>query len=155
MVRLTVNTADILRMLSGYETRAEDLTDAMNEIGQYMISRTMKRFKEEGPGWPPLSPATIRNRKRNRRGIVKILQDTGVLRGSIGSPSRQGIYEVGGREVKVGTTVPYAAVHQFGTNRAGRHHNVRIPARPFLLADERDVETMEDIILQYVLRGRR
>ena len=56
--------------------------------------------------------------------------------------------------LRVGTNVPYAGVHQFGTNRAGRRHNVHIPARPFLVVDDRDVEIMEDILLQYILMGR-
>lgn len=172
MVRLTVDDENVRRLLMQLEDNVGDLRDAMQEIGMYIVSRTMERFEQEGPGWPPLSPATLRSRRRGRVSGVrrmldrirsaitgrsaysaKILQDTGRLRASIGAPAGEGVFRVRPREVVVGTNVPYAAVHQFGTNRAGRSHAVHIPARPFLKIEDEDVRVMQEIIRQYILMG--
>lgn len=174
MVKLKVNDGSVRQLLAELEGNAADLSDAMQEIGMYIVSHTMERFEREGPGWPPLSPATLRSRRRGRvsaarrlmdriissmtgRSVLspKILQDTGRLKASIGAPSHEGVFRVGSREVVVGTNVPYAAIHQFGTNRAGRSHSVHIPARPFLVVEDDDVSVMEEIIRQYILMGGR
>ncbi|MDR3213516.1 MAG: phage virion morphogenesis protein [Azoarcus sp.] len=56
----------------------------------------------------------------------------------------------GGAGVVIGTHRSYgtadAGVHQFGTHRAGRNHNVTIPARPFLGLSATDEATVLSII---------
>ncbi len=43
----------------------------------------------------------------------------------------------------------YAAIHQFG-GRAGRGHAAKIPARPFLVVQDDDLEEIKEIILDYL-----
>jgi len=70
------------------------------------------------------------------------LLDTGTLMRSIKS-------EVEGHRAIVGSSLEYAPVHEFGTTRAGRRRNVRIPARPYLRpAAEENVEEMRELFVR-------
>lgn len=88
-----------------------------------------------GEPWAPLAESTIRRRRKGRGrgrggGGVRILQDTGTLRRSIGMYATHEYVEVGAGQ-------PYGKHHQFG----GR----RLPARPFVgwaPAGARDFETL-------------
>ena len=125
---------------------------------------TDDNFRAQGrPRWKPLSQATILNRlmgktrdgkskgiasilrkdgnllasaQRKLDGGLAILQDTGVLRGSIRVYSDRDSVTIGAARVKTkaGTPMQYAAIHQFG-GMAGRGKKVRIPARPFIPVD--------------------
>ncbi|WP_298034281.1 phage virion morphogenesis protein [uncultured Desulfovibrio sp.] len=63
-----------------------------------------------------LSETMIAAAQRTRKGrsALNILQDSGMLVGSIGRTGMFGIHKVGPLEAIVGTNVPYAAAHQFG-----------------------------------------
>jgi phage gpG-like protein len=47
-----------------------------------------------------------------------------------------------------------AAVHQFGTGRAGKRHNIVIPARPFLGLSSEDEVMALDILNNFIRAGR-
>ncbi len=84
---------------------------ALNEIGILMMASVQKNFEEQGrpDKWIPLSPMTIAMRRSKDKSSIKILQDTGRLRNSIG-------YKVtnDGTGVAVGTNVEYGKSHQYG-----------------------------------------
>ncbi|RKV91566.1 MAG: phage morphogenesis protein, partial [Campylobacter sp.] len=50
----------------------------------------------------------------------------------------------------------YGLVHQFGTNKAGRSKNVKIPARPFLPVDRsgnlpgRAKDVVKKVVIKFV-----
>jgi phage gpG-like protein len=73
----------------------------------------------------------------------KILQDRGLLRGSLSTGSA---VKAGARSVSVGTAVKYAAVHQFGSAKK------KIPARPFLVIQDDDRAEFADLLKRH-LRG--
>ena len=136
----------------------------MRDIGGLLEKETDDNFRAQGrPRWKPLSQATILNRlmgktrdgkskgiasilrkdgnllasaQRKLDGGLAILQDTGVLRGSIRVYSDRDSVTIGAARVKTkaGTPMQYAAIHQFG-RIAGRRKKVRIPARPFIPVD--------------------
>ena len=68
-----------------------------------------------GTPWKPLSASRQRQRAKKGRSIANMLQDSGLLVGSIARPSGQGaVRDIGPDHALVGTDVPYAAIHQLG-----------------------------------------
>ena len=98
-------------------------------IAAILKSETLRHFEAEsdptGKKWAPLSAATIEARRKgkSKRGYgVKILRDTGRLYGSIAT-------NYGAGWAEVGTTIEYAAQHQFGTKRVPRRSFIGISKR--------------------------
>lgn len=163
-ITITVESAVVEAALDRLARAARDLRPAMRDIGGLLEKETDDNFRAQGrPHWKPLSQATILNRlmgkdregrskgissvlrkdgdlrasaKRKLEGGLAILQDTGVLRGSIRVYSDKSSVTIGAARVmtKAGSPLEYAAIHQFG-GMAGRNRKVRIPARPFLPVD--------------------
>lgn len=117
----------------------ENTRPIMAAIGTGIVASTHRRFVSqttpEGAKWQSLNPGYA-PLKRNRR----ILTESGRLRDSINS-------RAGNDQVRVGTNVIYAGVHQFGATikpKTGSHlffrmasgmvaaKSVTVPARPFL-----------------------
>jgi phage gpG-like protein len=132
MLTFTVDDSQVIAALERLRARAADMTPAMTDIGEELVSRILDSFEREaspyGEKWAPLKAATIFGRarrfktKKAKAAAVaghRILQDTGALRSSIE------IQSVGNGHVSVWSRVPYAAVHQFGSARKN------IPARRF------------------------
>ncbi len=118
-------------------------------VGLILYRESMRCFKEQrapdGTPWAPLSPMTIWKRAYKRLGSyrntlkrkkllhtskykkfttsMKILQDTGRLRGSIS-------FRAEGAAAVIGSGLRYARVHQLGGKTEDGKYN--IPARPFL-----------------------
>lgn len=162
---ITIESDAVEAALDRLARAARDLRPAMRDIGGLLEKETNDNFRAQGrPSWPRLSQATILNRlmgkdregrskgiasilqrdgdlrpaaKRKLEGGLAILQDTGVLRGSIRVYSEKNSVTIGAARVKTkaGTPMEYAAIHQFG-GMAGRGKKVRIPARPFLPVDK-------------------
>jgi len=134
-------TTDLLKALEDGKNEILRIVGAFLE-GQ--IKQTITRGRAE---WPPLSPETIK-----RKGSSKPLIDTGKLRNSV-------THKVEGNAVKVGVfgeEAVIAAVHEFGTTKAGRGHKVVIPSRPFIrpTVDE-NIQEVEKIVgreIEKVLR---
>lgn len=163
-ITITVESAAVEAALDRLARAARDLRPAMRDIGGLLEKETDANFRAQGrPHWKPLSQATILNRlmgktkdgkskgiasvlrkdgdlrpaaRRKLEGGLAILQDTGVLRGSIRVYSDKSSVTIGAARVmtKAGSPLEYAAIHQFG-GMAGRNRKVRIPARPFLPVD--------------------
>lgn len=96
----------------------------------------LENFKKEGGKlkgrpWKKLSDVTIaRRRKGKRAGRDKILQDTGIMRRSVNR-------EVTQRSARVGLSVDYAPIHNFGKGN--------IPQRRILPEES---EVIDDIVRQ-------
>lgn len=151
--RITVRGLDeALRDLDDIQGRLNDMRPVMEVIGEDLKTFVDDRFDSStdptGAPWQPLKPATV---KRRRANSAKPLVDTGNLRNSIN-------YRPGPRSVQIGTVVPYAPPHQFGTKH--------IPQRRYLpfTPDGSDFETqglagaelahITDAISLYILTGR-
>jgi phage virion morphogenesis protein len=80
-------------------------------VGDYLTRSTLENFKREtspdGQPWKPLLPSTIRNRASQGQTPIAILRAQGDLAGSINA-------QAGSTEVKIGSAVPHAAIHQLG-----------------------------------------
>lgn len=80
-------------------------------VGEQLVFSAGQNFRKQsgpdGTAWTPLKPATVRARARRSRSKLAILRDRGLLAGSIN-------YQATDDEVRVGSPVEYAAIHQLG-----------------------------------------
>jgi phage virion morphogenesis protein len=77
----------------------------------------------------------------------KILTRDSYLRNSVAP------LNITANSILIGTNMDYAAIHQFG-GKAGRDKKVSIPARPYLMFQDEDVNYLEMTLVNYVLTGR-
>lgn len=130
-------------------------------VGERLLSSSKDRFREQnspdGSPWTPLKPATIRARERNGQLPLTILRSN--TKGKAASSLAGSLhYEASNTQVRVGSPLPYAAIHQLGGTiqkpastrwMSGRRfakrseaedgrevqipaHKITIPARPYL-----------------------
>jgi phage virion morphogenesis protein len=103
--------------------RAANLTPAMDEIEQMLLTSTDQRFEAEtdpaGHRWTPLAPST--SKRKAAAGRERILQWSTRLRRSV-----TGKHDA--HSVTIGTNVIYAAIQQFGGTiaRPEREATVRL-----------------------------
>lgn len=177
--RIEIDDADLQAKLRRLDERMTNMTPFFQEVGEIIRTSVVKNFEEGGryrsPGdwrggsrkWRPLSSVTLfgqteglggkrrkgggffkksgglSKRGERRLGGKKILIDSGALLNSINwQADRQG--------VEIGTNRVYAAIHQFG-GKAGRGHKVTIPARPYLVVQEEDLDQINDVLEDYLL----
>lgn len=113
----------------------------LDAVGAEIASQTQRRIREERTGpdgekWPPWSKRYAGERKG--RGGDLLFRD-GHLDDSI-----QHFVRHGSDEVVVGSTMVYAATHQFGAPDRG------IPARPFLGLSPANEDDLEAIIEKWM-----
>jgi phage gpG-like protein len=171
MITLRLETGPILNALGRLETllTPEGMKKPLIQIGEYLAESTRQRFVTstgpDGKKWVPNSPVTYAlfaekfgksdyhqkgpNAGRvNNKGAAKLANKRPLVasQGLAGSI----VWQLTAKGVAIGT--PWgdwdggAAVHQFGTTRAGRNHKVTIPARPFLGLSAQDEVAVQGII---------
>ncbi len=88
--------------------RLDNPRPAFQDVGEYMLLRTHERFDRQidphGRAWHPLKAATLRQKQKKGQ-ILKILQRTGDLRGTI-------IYKATRDRLQFGTNRIYGKFHQ-------------------------------------------
>lgn len=158
-LRFTFDDSEAMAELDGLIARGSDLAAPLDEIGQDMVSITVRAFEEsrspEGTAWQPSAAAVAEGRKT--------LIDRGQRGGLMGSQS----YVVGPRGATYGTNIVYAAIHQLGgaISHAGRRGTsdagtgfgqalaeatVVLPARPFIGRSDADQARWADILADYL-----
>lgn len=99
------------RRLRDMIDRMDDRLFFFREVGQILADSARENFRREagpdGRPWVPLSPATIRARKKRSKSALAILRDSGRLAGSIN-------FRATNDEARVGAVPEYAAIHQLG-----------------------------------------
>lgn len=129
----------------------------MEQIGEQLVASTQQRFEDgegpEGEKWQPSYRAQAEG--------GQTLVDTARLKNSIG-------YEASPNLVTVGTSVSYAATHQFGAEiraknapkltfqvggRWAQKDSVTIPARPFIGISEQDIEDTRQTVQTWLAAG--
>ena len=106
----------------------------MRALSEIMVDASARAFQNNadpstGTPWQPLSAARQKQREGKGRSVVNMLQDSGLLVGSIANTGgRYAVREIGPGYALVGTNVPYAAIHQFG-GKTGRASSGRKKAR--------------------------
>lgn len=127
---------DASEALAGVEELKRRLAQSAGfykNVGDYLVFSTKETFNREtspdGQPWKPLLPSTIRSRASRGQMPIAILRAQGDLAGSINT-------QADSTEVKIGSAVPYAAIHQLGGT-------IKKPARQgeiFLKRNERTGE---------------
>lgn len=165
-VALKILTAEAVRRLQGLEERGGNLSGVLRSFGAYMEGSIQKNFDAEGRPvkWAPIRFGTkvawhtkrssfwnkkgLKMSKKGRKawGGRRVLTDSARLRRSIKST-------ILANGIMLGTNLVYAAIHQFG-GQAGRGQKVYIPARPYLLFQDEDVQHFGRMLNVYLLTGR-
>jgi phage virion morphogenesis protein len=148
-ITVRIDDAELRKAIDRVIDHMADLTPAMQEIGDYMITATRSRFDTEtapdGSKWAALSPRYAARKARMRSvvdGGKRILAKRGTLRDTIR-------YKASRSDVVIGSNEVYAAIHQLG-GQAGRGRKATIPARPFLGISPQDQEEILRILGDYI-----
>lgn len=168
------NDEKVRLLLKQTGDKAKNLRIPLKRCGILMLGSIDKNFRAEGrpTKWPPLSEMTLARRRKEGRG-AKILQDTGMGKGSI-------VYNVvSDQEVQIGTPLEYMKIHQtggsinlpartiypvnarvlhwvsdgkdvFAMHAHQKARTVKIPKRQFLLFQEEDKTNIVKIFTEYL-----
>lgn len=151
---IQVDDSGLKRVVAKLLQAAADATPAFAEIGEILRSSVTQNFLDEGrysspkdwrggtKKWEELKPPTIAHRLKSGRGAHPILQVSGQLKSSIS-------VQADANGAQIGTNLVYAGIHQFG-GKAGRGKKVTIPARPFLVVQDQDLDDAIDVIARHL-----
>lgn len=125
--RIIINDAEVQAAFSRLKQASSDLKAPMSDIGEYFLKRTDDGFRDEvspfGVPWQPLKPKTIARKQKDRK-ILKILQSSGLLRGTFSYTADSSSVEIGTNRVSA-SGVPLGILHQLGSRKG-------LAARPML-----------------------
>jgi len=161
---VTIDDEKARQYLQRLVAKMENPLGFYQSVGDHLSGATGENFKREtapdGTAWTPLQPSTLRRRIKKGNPKTDILRVSGGLAGSINArPSNT--------EVRIGSAVPYAAIHQLGgtINRPARQgklfnrsdvkvraYTITIPARPYLGVSKDDERIIIEIADEW-LRG--
>lgn len=132
--------------LNAFRDAAAQPREAMEEIGEALVTSTQRRFNIE------MSP-TDGKWKRNRPVTIALKGHSKPLKGLTGRLRESIRYRLqgSGKAVSIGSDLPYAAMQQFGGTKARFPHLWGdVPARPFLGRSEADQRTIREIMRRYL-----
>ena len=134
---------EILKRLRGIKSRSSNLVPYFRTTLQNsLLERIREAFHQSGPGWKPLHPSTVRQ-KRRRGQSSKPLIATGRLLHTAANPSSIQITKTG---VIHTIDVPYAIYHERGTRF--------IPRRPlYSKVGPRVIADLRKTLPSYIFRG--
>lgn len=158
-IRIKVDDSRFRQALKRLARLAGDLRPTLDAIGFLVAGQTRRRFDE---GLAPSGRRWKQSGRAEAQGGQTLL-DTGRLRDSIAHRLR------GAKAVDIGTNVRYAAIHQFGgeitpkTAKVLRFRvpgggwvskgRVRIPARPYLGLNRRDIQDIQNLVRRRLARA--
>lgn len=144
---IDVSPQEINQLFTALKRKVSDMTPILDEIGEAFVSSVQRNFQVGGrfgkanpygggtQHWVPSGRAI--------REAGGTLTDTGQLAASITFRRK------GKTGLTVGTNKIYGAVHQYG-GRAGRNNSALIPARPFIVLQDDDLQEVIDILKDYL-----
>lgn len=140
---VTINDRDMLEQLSSLVEHMDNPMGFYKNVGEYLLNSIHDNFDREetpaGMAWQGLKEKTKLQREKKRLTPIRILRARGRLAGSFSSIATP-------TEVRVGTPVPYAAIHNFGGD-------IEQPARKQTIYQRYDEKT--DTIHQKFVRKSR
>lgn len=146
-----------LESLQSIENKTKPLMQTLGNILQNEIEASFENESSPfGQKWQALKPNTIRQKQ-------KLGKSSNILR-SDGNLADKWIVKADDKKATVSNNTnkngfAYGLVHQFGTNKAGRSKNVKIPARPFLPVDRsgnlpgRVKDVVKKVVIKFVEDG--
>lgn len=176
MISVEIDDRQIRAVLNRLSAAAGKLRPAMQSIGELLAETTRRRFAAghgpDGAPWAPNSEVTVLNYLRQRGGSFK--KDGSLSkRGQRASAAKKPLigeshrlsteihYQAADREVRIGSSLAYAATQQFGARKgqfgAGRHGRPLpwgdIPARPFLGISSSDEDAVLRLLHNHLARA--
>jgi len=155
--KISVKSDAVTARLKKIAKAGADLSKPLSTIGEIVLSSVEENFAREGrfetagswrggsTRWADLADSTKAARAKKGKWPGKKLQvSQGGLAASISKT-------VTNKDVTVGTNKVYGAIHQFG-GQAGRGRSVTIPARPFLVVQDEDIEDMIDVLDKHIAK---
>jgi phage virion morphogenesis protein len=145
--RIEVDASDVMRASAALADAMRGLAPVMERTSATMLTSVQQNFSTESAGtpynghaapagfWADLAASTKRTRAARGTWPGKKLNDRGRLLASLQRFSTA-------TEAGVGTSVAYARFLHSGTKR--------IPARPFLVLQQRDVDEIERLVREHV-----
>lgn len=150
IIRIDINAtpgyAKVIETLQRFPERSTDLIPLNRNIANKLVEFVDLNFEEGGrpQKWAPLATSTIeRKRKMGITNPERALHQDGLLRQRL-TPDYAYDY------ASAGTRTPYAAIQHFG-GQAGRGKKVTIPARPYMVLTEEDVDELVGVIEKHLL----
>jgi phage gpG-like protein len=123
-LRLEFDLRDLDKLAELLERGFADFTEPLQQCGVITMRSVDLNFQEQGrpTRWQALKGITLfLRREGGGEGGAQILQDTGRLKQSVtwgllgsGSAPPGAVYELGPTSLRIGSNLPYAAIHQFG-----------------------------------------
>jgi phage virion morphogenesis protein len=143
-VKIEVEDRAFQAALTRLAAGMDDMTDPMNDIGEFFVVTTKRRFGQGvspgGSPWAANSPVTLARKT-----------DTRPLFGTSGQLNQQIFHEAGPNQVEVGSNRVQAAMMQFGGTKAAFPHLWgNIPARPFIGLSEEDETGLLEIVTEWL-----
>ena len=143
-----------LKSLQNIDKKTKPLMQTLGNILQNEIEASFENESSPfGQKWQALKPSTIKQKQRHGKSL-NILRSDGNL-------ADKWIVKADDKKATVSNNTnkngfAYGLVHQFGTNKAGRSKNVKIPARPFLPVDRsgnlpgRVKDVVKKVVIKFV-----
>ena len=133
-IEIKIDNQEVTQKLLELARRGENLRPLMKNIAGIFAYSTEENFANEGrpDKWLDLSEKTKKQRKKSGHWPGQILQVSGQLASSINT-----YYD--DESAVIGSNLDYAAIHQLG-GQAGKNKSVSIPARPYLLLTDENLE---------------
>jgi phage virion morphogenesis protein len=156
-IEIEVRDGQLLSSLRRLAVEMSNPAPAMKLVGQLAQREVVRQYRlEKDPQdrkWKELSAATLKSRRNRNKSSIKILIDSGRLINSITAQPETA------NEVRVGTNVKYAAIHNFG---AGARSSVKthrrfgaIPQREFMGLTPRALDLIVQRLSDFVTRALR
>lgn len=129
------------------ETPIRDFSTIWPKVRAWFQGVMVRQFESQGARgahgeWQANAESTAK-RKLSKYGFEQALVASSDLYDALTGETGNTVDERWPNRIRMGTSLPYAGVHQAGTDRAGRSHNVHIPQRrilDFTDEDRRDVQ---------------
>lgn len=168
---METNETQLQQFFDKLSNKVINLKPLMLNVSEIMLASVMKNFRNEaanGKKWKRLAHSTIKQRKKKGYWPGRILQRRGGgdgLKASIQSSH-------GDDFAQVGTNKVYAAIHNYGgvisqssiksyirkkssgleasKPKKNKMRQIRIPARPFLVINDKDLVRVQKTVLDYL-----
>jgi phage gpG-like protein len=174
MIEVKIDSKVVIDALDRLAKAAANPRPALLAIGESLVVSTKKRFESstapDGTRWTPNSPVTyslmVNGFGKHRQGFSKSnfgksgrvnakggarLAGKKPLIGQTGSLSGNITYEADGNGLRVGSTMEYAAMQQFGGKKSQFPNLLGdIPARPFLGVSDADEKMILGTVSEYL-----
>ena len=146
----------ITKRLQHMIRNGQDLKPALEEIGSVILSSIDENFLQEGRyseagsphggsnRWENLAQSTQDAREKKGKWPGKILQ---MSQGGLASSIQKVVTDT---SLGIGTNKKYGRIQNKG-GQAGRNKSVTIPARPYLVVQEKDIEKAVDILTEHIV----